>query len=84
MTVADKPMVIQPPGLDQQELPFPNLGNVKPANIPLVSEVVPRGSPRVQVITVARAVAGARVIEKNTKHASMLLRRLMRPLSKQH
>ena len=35
MTVADKPMVIQPPGLDQQELPFPSLGNVKPASIPI-------------------------------------------------
>lgn len=35
MTVVDNPIVIQPPGLDQQELPFPSLGNVKPANIPI-------------------------------------------------
>ena len=35
MTVVDKPMVIQPPGLDEQELPFPSLGNVKPANVPI-------------------------------------------------
>ena len=46
MTVVDKPMVIQPPGLDQQELPFPSLGNVKPANVPIsgISPVMGKGT----------------------------------------